>query len=368
MKKLKILRRILLIFFIAILVILIIAFLFLKFYPSVGKTPDKEMQKSFAEKTDKFYDGEFHNENGFKLMSGNIGKKSSRRTPDDTIPVMELKDIQRADVNDMNVTWLGHSSSFIQMGDKNILIDPVLTKRTSPVGFAGPKRFSDIALKPENVPDIDVLFISHDHYDHLDYDTIKAIDSKVSAYIVPLGVDSYLRGWGIDESKLHSLYWWEDIELDGLTCTLTPSQHFSGRNPLKSNITLWGGLYINNGKHSLYFTGDGGYYDVFTKVREKLGAPELMLVEDGQYDTGWPDSHMTPESSAQAVKDAWAKWAIPVHWGAFVLANHSWDDPIIRITREAERLGVNLATPRIGETVSFDSIDSFTEKWWEGLD
>ena len=179
MKALKITGKILLIIVVIAVIILIAVLLFLAFYPGVGKTPDKQMQRGFAEKTDKFYDGQFHNENDFSVNTGDTDPHSDRNIPDHTLPAEKLENIERAENGQMKVAWLGHSSAFIQMGDKNILIDPVLTEYASPVSFFGAKRFSEIALSCENVPEIDVLFISHDHYDHLDYQTIREIDSKV---------------------------------------------------------------------------------------------------------------------------------------------------------------------------------------------
>lgn len=365
MKVLKFFGRLLLVFAIMLAAVIAVVLLFLSFYPSVGNVPDKQKQNEYAQKTDLYYDKQFHNEDENDTAAEPPSKESDRSTPKERIPVERIDSIERAGKDELKVTWLGHSSTLVQMGDKNILIDPIFSERTSPVGFAGPKRFSDIALDADTVPEIDVLFISHDHYDHLDYQTIKAIDSKVSRYVTPLGVDAVLKGWGVDEGKLCPLSWWEDTEIDGITYTLTPSKHYSGRNPLKRNATLWGGLYIKNGIHSLYYTGDGSYYDVFEKVYERFGETELMLVENGQYDVGWPNSHMFPEQSVRAVKDAHAGWAIPVHWGAVKLSNHAWDDPPRLALEEAERLGVNLATPRIGQTVDFDDISDYTERWWK---
>ena len=368
MKILKICGKILLFLVIILLVILLLVWLFLKFYPSMGKTPDKEMQGGFAQITELFYDGQFHNENEFTVMTGETQKTSDRVYPKDTIPVVKNTDIQRGEKGSLTVTWYGHSSTLVQLGNKNIFIDPVLSERSSPVGFAGPKRFSEIALDLEEVPDIDVVFISHDHFDHLDYKTITTIDARVQHYIVPLGVDSYLASWGIDESKLHPLYWWESIELDGVTYTLVPSQHYAGRNPLKPNVALWSGIHFTDGNHSVYYTGDGGYYDVFTRVYEHFGEVDLMLADSGQYDKGWATTHMNPNESVQAAQDAHAKWFIPIHWGAFVLANHAWDEPPRIATQAAEQLGVNIATPRIGEVVDYEQIDMFNEYWWEEVD
>lgn len=368
MKILKICGKILLVIVIILLVIIIAVLLFLKLYPTVGKTPNKEMQKNFAQKTDLFYDGKFHNENEFSLLTGDVQKTSSRVTPQGTIPAIKNTDIQRGESGSLSITWYGHSSTLVQLGNKNVFFDPVLSDRSSPVGFAGPKRFSEIALSLDDVPDIDVTFISHDHYDHLDYRTIMAIDDRVQHYIVPLGVDSYLAGWGIDESKLHPLNWWESIELDGVTYTLVPSQHYTGRNPMKANISLWGGIYFTDGVHSVYYTGDSGYYDVFSRVYEHFGEVDLMLADSGQYDQGWAKTHMNPGEAVRAAKDAHAKWFIPVHWGAFVLANHAWDEPPKLAVETAEQLGVNIATPRIGEMVDYNQIALYNEHWWEEID
>ena len=368
MKILKVCGKILLILLVILFVIMVAVLLFLKFYPSIGTTPDSEMQESFSQKTELFYDGQFHNENEFSVMTGDVQRTSDRVSPKEMIPSEKSRNIERGEKGSLSITWYGHSSALIQLGNQNIFIDPVLSERSSPVGFAGPKRFSEIGLALDDVPDIDVIFISHDHYDHLDYKTITAIDEKVQHYIVPLGVDSYLIGWGIDESKLHPLNWWESIELNGVTYTLVPSRHYTGRNPLKLNISLWGGVHLADRDHSVYYTGDGGYYDVFSRVYECFGAVDLMLADSGQYDPGWAATHMNPSEAVQAAKDAQARWFIPVHWGAFVLANHAWDEPPAVASEVAEQLGVNIATPRIGEKVDYDQIALFTEHWWEEIE
>ena len=192
MKILKICGKVLLIIVIIIAVILVIGLLFLEFYPSVGDTPDKEKQKEYGAKTDLYYEKQFHNELDFEVMTGESSPKSDRNVPENKLPAETPESIERAKSGEMKITWLGHSSSLLQMNDKNILIDPIMSDRASPVGFAGPARFAEYAFDTNTVPEIDVLFISHDHYDHLDYNTIKAIDSKVSNYIVPLGIDFIL--------------------------------------------------------------------------------------------------------------------------------------------------------------------------------
>lgn len=365
MKVLKRIGKTLVITAIILIILFIVFLLILEFYPPIGNLPDKEKRKEYAEKTDLYYDNKFHNENDFSILTGSRSKESERTEPESRIPVRKIERIDRAGADEMKVTWLGHSSALVQMGEKNILLDPVLNEYCAPVSFAGHNRFSDIALAPEDVPDIDVLFISHDHYDHLDYNTIKAIDRKVSHYVVPLGIDVILNGWGVDESKLHPLGWWESIDLDGVNYTVVPSQHSSFRSPLHIFETLWGGIYVKNDLHSLYYTGDCGYYDVFSRIYERFGETDLMLSDSAQYNDAWAQTHMTPEQAVQASKDAHAKWLTPIHWGAFKLSTHPWDEPPKRAVAAAEEQGVSLATPRIGQTMDYDDISSFNEHWWE---
>ena len=368
MKTLKVVMKILLILAIVVVVILLAVVLFLEFSPTVGKMPGKKDKARFASLTSQFHDGKFNNENSTSTMTGDSYPSSNRKTPKNIIKAEKPEFLTDPGEEDLTFTWFGHSSFMLQMGGKNILVDPVFSKRCSPVGFAGPKRFSELPLEVDELPNIDVLFISHDHYDHLDYKTVRALKDKVEKVIVPLGLDVTLKGWGFDESKIIVLNWWESVEIGGMTFTHTPSQHFTGRNPLKGNSTFWGGIYISNDYHKVYYTGDGGYYDVFEKVGERLGAPDLMIAECGQYDTAWAKVHMFPEETAKAAADVKAKWVIPVHWGTFSICNHAWDDSITRVTKASETENVDLATPRIGQTVNYDEIGTYTEHWWEEVE
>lgn len=347
------------------LLVAIAGLLFLAFWPSVGKMPGKEERETYAKKSELYYDKKFHNEIDFTVMTGKQDATSDRKVPKEQLKAADPTYAERGQEGGLVITWIGHSSTLLQLGTSNILIDPVLGNRSSPVSFAGPKRFSECPVTVESLPEIDVLFISHDHYDHLEYATIKDIDAKVKRYIVPLGVEVILKGWGVSEDKITALNWWEEVTLDNVMYALTPSLHYTGRNPLKANSTLWGGLFMNDGSHKVYYTGDGGYYDVFSRVYEKYGEADLMLGDSGQYDTAWATTHMFPEQTVQAAIDAHAKWLIPVHWGTFSLSNHAWDDPIIRVAAAAEAKGVNLATPRYGQTVDYAEIATSTEHWWE---
>ena len=304
-------------FVLVILALFAAILLFLFVCPSIGKLPDADERRELAKRSSHYVDGAFRNEHEVRTMTGEARYSSDRKKPRTKLAVRTPDLLSDPGADDLNFTWLGHSSFLLQTGQKTVLVDPALSDRCSPVGFAGPKRFSELPMEAEGLPEADVVFISHDHYDHLDYRTILAIKDRVDVFVVPLGLDAILRGWDVPSEKLRALDWWESVELDGLCFTLTPSQHFSGRNPLRGNSTLWGGLYLRDENHRVYYTGDGGYYEVFGNVRERLGAPDLMIAECGQYDPAWAGIHMFPEQTVQAGLDAGTKLLIPVHWGSF---------------------------------------------------
>lgn len=341
---------------------------FLNLWPGVGKRPGKQDKKDYANRTKYIKNGKFKNiRDNLPLMTGAQRKRAKRLKPKERIRTQQWDSVPQGKEGKLNVIWLGHSSSLVQMGEKNVLIDPVLTEYSSPVSFVGVKRFADVPIDPDHMPHIDVMLISHDHYDHMDYETIKKMDKKVAAYVVPLGLETYLKGWGIDENKIHNLAWWEETETAGIHFTATPAQHFSGRNPLDSSVAWWCGFCFSDGKHTVYYSGDGGYSDSFKEIGEKFDI-DLALLECGQYDKAWAYCHMFPEETAQAFQDIKADYFIPIHWGAFCICNHAWDDSITRVTNEVERLGLNIATPEIGELVEYDKIESYREEWWREVE
>ena len=365
---LKTVGKLFLTFLLILLIFAAVILVFLFTSPSVGKQPDRDEQELLQKRSGQYRDGSFHNENEVGLMTGEGYPPSSRRTPGTMLAAQEPAFRSTPLPDTLTYTWFGHSSFLLQLGESNVLVDPVLGNRASPVDFAGPARFSELPLKAEELPEIDVLFISHDHYDHLDYRTIRSVRDRVKNFVVPLGVDSILAGWGVEKDIIHALDWWESVELDGVTFTLTPSQHFTGRNPLKRNRTLWGGVFMENAHHRVYYTGDGGYYAVFGEIRERLGAPVLMIAECGQYDPRWAKSHMFPEETVQAGLDAGTEWLIPVHWGSFCICNHAWDDSIRRVTAAADGTALRLAAPQIGRTVDMSELASCSEHWWEDFE
>lgn len=333
------------------------------FIRSIGKQPTEKDRKKYEEKTIYYKDGKFRNINEFSFDFKNRSEKSEDRVPKFKIPVVKQNSISDNEEGKLKFYWFAHSSVLIQLGKKNILIDPILTKYASPFSFVGVKRYSDIPIKAEDLPYIDLLLLSHDHYDHLDYQTLMAIKDRIGHIVVPLGVESFVKSWGFNEEMITSLNWWEETVITGITITATPSQHFSTRNPLHSNASWWCGFLISDDIHTVYFSGDGGYTDTFKEIGKKYRI-DLALMECGQYDNGWPKHHMFPEECVQACIDVKAKWSLPVHWGAFCLCNSAWNDSVKRMVKKAEEMKINTATPLIGECVDYDEIDKYQNKWW----
>lgn len=362
-------KKILKIIIISLVILLILAVGFVSFYPPFGDVYSIFKNNDYASRTDLYYDGTFHGNPEINVMSDQKSQFSDdeQLMPNETIPINELSEIPDASIDELKWVWFGHSSSLLQMQGLNILIDPVFSDYASPMKGFGPKRFSDIPIDIENLPEIDILVISHDHYDHLDYDTIKKIDDKVKFYCVPLGVENHLLKWNINEDKIHSMAWWENINIDGLTIISVPGRHYTGRTPWLNNTTLWSGFVFQNESYQTYYTGDTGYGDHFQEIKERYGPMDLVILENGQYDNSWEEIHLLPEQGIQAIKELEAKWFVPVHWGTFSISYHSWDEPIKHITRLAQAENLNMASPMIGDIVDYTNISQYQDHWWEAV-
>ncbi len=276
-------------------------------------------------------------------------------TPDSVVTKAFDKDIFLSIIDSsINISWFGHSSVIINITNKVILIDPVFSKYASPVPFTnGSFNFTN-DYTVENLPPIDILLISHDHYDHLDMNTIKQIDSKVQSYYVPLGVKAHLTKWGIDESKISIADWWDEFVInDNLTIVSTPSRHFSGRGT-KRNTTLWCSWVMKSPRGNIYFGADSGYGKHFKTIGEKFGPFKITMIECGQYNVKWPNIHAMPEQSVQANIDLKGEKMIAIHWSKFQLALHSWTDPIERARVEATKKNVDLIEPMIGDIIEIN--------------
>lgn len=253
--------------------------------------------------------------------------------------------------NELNFIWLGHSSVFINMSGENILIDPVFGKYASPIKGFGPKRFPGRVVEYTEIPQIDLVLITHNHYDHLDKETIKNIDFKVKKYIVPEGVKKYLKRMGIKAEKITEVVWWEELKHNDLKIVFIPTQHDSSRMMLDMNRTLWGSYLLIDKEYKVYHSGDGGYDNHFSEVNKKYGDIDLTFIECGQYNEKWHAIHMFPEESVKACMDLKSKMSIPIHWGTYPLSDHAWNEPVIRFARMAEEKGIRYKVLKINEGI-----------------
>ena len=263
----------------------------------------------------------------------------------------------------LRVTWFGHSAVLIEIEGVSLLMDPMLGKAAAPVPFAVRRFHKEVPLAPEDFPEIDAVIYTHDHYDHLDYKSVKRLKSKVGHWFVPLGVAAHLKRWGVAAELITESDWWEERRFKHLTLISTPNQHFSGRKFAWRDKTLWCSWVIKSEQQSIFFNGDSGYYGGFTKIGDAYGPFDLCFMECGQYHYMWKENHMIPEETAQAFIELKGKKLIPIHWGAFTLAPHSWTDPIERLTAAASKLNIDLITPRIGESVILGKHEPKSQ-WW----
>ncbi len=355
-----------------IILIVIVSTLFLNLSPQFGKSATKQ-QKEFYALSENFHNGKFTNQhlspmnvNSVKLIK-KLTKKAPNRNPIKDVLVQKIDSLNIENHNNeiTQLTWFGHSSFLLEMNGKKILIDPMLSKTPSPISFLGAKRYSNaIPIEVEKLPFIDAVILSHDHYDHLDYETIKKLKGKVGRYFTPLGLGNHLIEWGVAKENINELNWWDSIEFDGINLVCTPARHFSGRGLFDRATTLWCSWVITGKKDNIFFSGDSGYDTHFKEIGEKYGPFDISLMECGQYNEDWKLLHMMPEETVQASLDLKSKLTLPIHWGGFTLAFHDWTDPIERILNKANELNMPVTTPKIGERVIVGDTKYPTEKWW----
>lgn len=353
--------------------IVLIAFIFIKTSPEFGSKSNGE-RLTKIQASENYRDGKFQNLTATDVSGDmNYTKTLSEfftkgdKVPDWSIPINKISSETIANTADSTtkITWFGHSALLLEMDGKKIFLDPMLGNVPAPHPLLGSKRFNDtLPLAIENIPNLDAVIISHDHYDHLDYGSIKKLKDRVAHFYVPLGVGAHLISWGVQENKITEMDWWESISFSGIQLTATPSRHFSGRGITDRFSTQWSSWVIKGQKDNIYFSGDSGYESHFKEIGDKFGPFDLAIMECGQYDAQWPLIHMMPEETVQATIDVQAKILLPIHWGAFKLGLHSWTDPIERITAEASSKNVNIATPIIGEAVTVGKPIP-TSKWWK---
>lgn len=285
----------------------------------------------------------------------------SKTRPSFTIPRKTI-DIEKFTSKD-SLLWLGHSTILGNIDGVSFIVDPMLSDRASPLPCIGPKRFEGSLTPINELPNIDVILITHNHYDHLDRKTIMAFHKDIKMILVPKNNAYILKKWGVEPSKIQELSWFEDVMFEGVQFSLCPTQHFSGRSLTDRDKSLWGSWVIRGKKHSVYVSGDSGYNNHFKVIGNKYGPFDIACMECGAYNDNWSEIHMTPEESVQATLDVGAKVMLPMHWAGFDLSTHAWDEPITRATNRAKEIGLTTITPMIGQDMDFEHMVTFDE-WW----
>lgn len=359
-----------------VVLIVVAGVLFLNFSPEFGgKASDEQLEqygKSANFKIDKFVNKEevklsFTAGQYVEMIFKFFGTQP-KAVPDKSIPVISFDSTEIAvyDSDIPRLIWFGHSAFLLQISGKNILIDPMFGDVPAPHPWLGKSRFSkSLPIEIEKLPYIDVVILSHDHYDHLDYGSINRLASKVKQFYTPLGVGNHLTAWGIDANKVKELDWWDKVNLGEFTFVCTPAQHFSGRGISDNAATLWASWVIKSENHSIFFSGDSGYNIHFKEIGEKYGPFDIAMIECGQYNEQWKQIHMMPEETVLAGIDLKAELIMPIHWAAFKLAFHTWTDPIERVTKKAKEMNLPITTPMIGEPIILDKQKAFpNSEWW----
>jgi L-ascorbate metabolism protein UlaG (beta-lactamase superfamily) len=336
-----------------------------------GKSSELSLER--IRKSPNFLNGAFKNQQETSVSSGFKWKTipqfftdHNNKTPQQQLPYQKLaKSYFQGKHAQPRITWFGHSATLVEMQNLNIFIDPMLGDVPAPHPLLGSKRFqNELPIAIDSLPKIDVVLISHDHYDHLDYGSIVKLKNKVDQFFVPLGIKSHLVSWGVDDSKIKEFDWWESIHYKKVQFVSTPARHFSGRGITNRNSTLWCSWVLKSSTTNIFFSGDSGYGNHFKEIGNTYGPFDFAMMECGQYNEQWAQIHMMPEETIQASIDIQSKLTMPIHWGSFKLALHSWDDPIVRASKKANELNVNLTTPKVGESVVLN-VNIPTDKWWQ---
>ncbi len=358
-----------------IMLLVVIVFIFLH-QAKFGRTPTGERKERILNSPN-YYDGKFQNQNHtpqftgdkgvFALMSDLFLGKFERLKPIGEIPFVKT-DLLNLDSEQNILVWFGHSSYFIQIDGKRILVDPVLSGAASPISFVNKPFNGSNFYQAEDIPSIDYLVITHDHWDHLDYSTILSLKDRISKIISGLGVGEHFERWGFEKNKIIELDWSDSTTLsNGFSLYCLPARHFSGRG-LSPNQSLWVSFLLQTPTMSIYIGGDGGYDTHFAEIGKQFGKIDLAILENGQYNAEWRYIHMMPEEVVQATKDLNAKALLPVHSSKYALAKHPWDEPLRKVFQAGLEENYRTLTPMIGELIHLkDSTQQFSE-WWVDLD
>jgi L-ascorbate metabolism protein UlaG (beta-lactamase superfamily) len=292
-----------------------------------------------------------------------------RRVPSGPLPSRNPLDTwTKQPQSGLRVTWLGHSTMLIEIDGVRILTDPVWGPRASPSTLVGPRRFQPVPVSLREMPPVDVVLISHDHYDHLDYPTLRALAKSSVPFVVSLGLGAHLAYWGVHADRITELDWWETCTVpnSGVVLTAAPSQHFSGRGLTDRNATLWSSFAIRSPNHAVFFSGDTGLTTEYRSIRETLGPFDVVMLEVGAFYPAWGDIHLGPDNALTAHSMLGGLF-MPVHWGTFSLAMHAWDEPAERLLELAPRTGAQLLMPLLGQPVEPSHAEG-VEPWWREVE
>ncbi|MFD1546383.1 MBL fold metallo-hydrolase [Nonomuraea guangzhouensis] len=294
-----------------------------------------------------------------------LAKDRDQRRPGGPIP-LRVPPTGDPSPTGLSVIWYGHASTLVEIEGRRVLFDPVWSRRPSPSQLVGPKRHHPLPVQLNQLPPIDAIAISHDHYDHLDMTTVRSLTATQKApFLVPLGIGAHLERWGVPAYRIIELDWDEEAEVAGLRFVATAARHFSGRM-FSRNDTLWGSWVVAGASKRVFYAGDSGYFEGYQGIGSAHGPFDLTLMPIGAYSPAWPDIHMNPEEAVNAHLDLGGKLLLPVHWATFTLALHPWAEPVQRLWREAKARDVKIVVPRPGEAVDTDGAPA-VDGWWETL-
>lgn len=361
--------------FIVINVLALIAIVAYLQHPLFGQLPQGERLARIAQSTN-FVNGVFRNQIGTPMLTTDqsefsmwmetvFGDKGHPRPPG-AIPAIKA-DLKALDAQQDLVIWLGHSSYFVQLGGQRILIDPVFSTNAAPVPLANVAFDGTSIYAADDMPEIDLLLISHDHYDHLDYPSIQALQPKVKQVLVGLGVGAHFEAWGYDMRTVREADWYATIQqVPQLQIHVTPARHFSGRTFTRDK-SLWVGFALVSPQRRIFFSGDSGYAPHFAEIGKRYGPFDWVALDAGQYDPRWANVHLNPEQAAQAAEDLRARALTLAHVARFSISPHDWDDPFKRITAASQGHGYALWTPEVGRPIHLDGRVQTFLAWWEAI-